>query len=553
VWNISPRLPIAWSYLPPILVYFAAGFAGITDLATTFFVKERLSLSAEFLAGVSFWVGLPWALKVPIGHFVDIFWRFKGLLICFGSLLLTTSFLIMLGLIDENQTLKAIASPNEWYVFASLLSPIGYMLQDTVADAMTIDAVRKTDGRGRQLHDSQIFRSHATMQSAGRTSLIAGTVLIGVVNIGVFQGIDPSQTAGGEMAYRKLYLIGFTIPLLAAAAALLNWMFMKKYARELHLAGVEGTEVRNIVFAGAKRGKVQWPIVWFGSAFAATSIVLGLSGFKGSSEVVFVISLIIILCLMRIVFRDLPPEARIPLLATAFSLFIFRAMPKAGNGATWWMIDVLAFDQQFLAKLDLWSNLLGMVGLFAFTRFFSKSVGTILITLSIAAFLLSIPNIAMFYGFHEWTSERTGGLINARFIALADTAVESPLTQLAWIPMLAWIASSAPTESKATYFALMSSFFNLARSCSHLFAKYLNGMFTVSRQVVDKSSGEIVVSADYSQLGRLLILVTLISTVVPIFTVILLRHLTSQGKRRQVGQLMGAEHAPIPSQNGTVQ
>ena len=37
-------------YLPPIMVYMAAGIAGLTGIVGTFYVKERLGLSAEFLA-----------------------------------------------------------------------------------------------------------------------------------------------------------------------------------------------------------------------------------------------------------------------------------------------------------------------------------------------------------------------------------------------------------------------------------------------------------------------------------------------------------------------
>ena len=50
------------SYLPPLMVYVAAGIAGLTAIVATFYIKERLGLSAEFLAGLGFWAGVPWAL-----------------------------------------------------------------------------------------------------------------------------------------------------------------------------------------------------------------------------------------------------------------------------------------------------------------------------------------------------------------------------------------------------------------------------------------------------------------------------------------------------------
>ena len=58
---------------------------GKGSIVGTFFVKERLGLSAEFLAALGFWAGLPWALKVPLGHLVDLIWRWKAALCFVGA------------------------------------------------------------------------------------------------------------------------------------------------------------------------------------------------------------------------------------------------------------------------------------------------------------------------------------------------------------------------------------------------------------------------------------------------------------------------------------
>ena len=55
-----------WSYLPPLMIYLAAGVQGLTAIVGTFFIKEYLDLSAAFLAGLGFWVGIPWMLKMPL-------------------------------------------------------------------------------------------------------------------------------------------------------------------------------------------------------------------------------------------------------------------------------------------------------------------------------------------------------------------------------------------------------------------------------------------------------------------------------------------------------
>jgi hypothetical protein len=114
-------------------------------------------------------------------------------------------------------------------------------------------------------------------------------------------------------------------------------------------------------------------------------------------------------------------------------------------------------------------------------------------------------------------------VVDARFIAVIDTALESPLGQIAMIPMLAWIANSAPANLKATYFAVMASFSNLALSAAQLGTKYMNQVYIVSREVKDRASGTVKVPQDYSQLGELLIAVTLIGLVVPLLAVLFVK------------------------------
>jgi hypothetical protein len=91
------------------------------------------------------------------------------------------------------------------------------------------------------------------------------------------------------------------------------------------------------------------------------------------------------------------------------------------------------------------------------------------------------------------------------------------------IPMLAWIANSAPAELKATFFAVIASFTNLALSLSQLGTKYLNQIFTINREVRDNISGVVTTPADYSELGVLLATVTVIGFVLPISAIVIVK------------------------------
>ena len=56
-------------------------------------------------------------------------------------------------------------------------------------------------------------------------------------------------------------------------------------------------------------------------------------------------------------------EARRAIIGTALIVFVFRAVPLPGPGATWFEIDVLGFDEQFLSVLSLITSALALVGM----------------------------------------------------------------------------------------------------------------------------------------------------------------------------------------------
>ena len=187
----------------------------------------------------------------------------------------------------------------------------------------------------------------------------------------------------------------------------------------------------------------------------------------------------------------------------------------------WFNIDVLGFDQQFLSVLSLITSVLALAGMVVLRPLMARRpIVWIVVVLSIAAGVLTLPNIGLYYGIQDWTAPLTGGIVDARFIAILDTAIESPLAQIAMIPMLAWIARNAPDNLKATFFAVMASFMNLALSASSLATKYLNQIYTVTREVRDRDTGEVTTAADYSELGMLLITVLVITVGAPLLTIL---------------------------------
>jgi len=512
------------SYLPPLMVYLAAGLSGLISIAGTFFIKEHLALSAEFLAALAFWGLLPWVLKMPVGHLVDLMWRHKAGLVYFGALLVTAGLLIMVGLLADLSRMRTVMSAEAWFVVSTLLMPIGYMLQDCVADAMTAEAVPRVDEHGQPLSEEQRKLGHTTMQTLGRVAIIGGTVLVALANVILFSGAQSMSATQKTATYLHVYEIALLIPALSVFGVLLAAILRRRAARRLRAHGFDRREIAQMLSGSPVRPEVNWWIIGGGIGFAIFSVSLGLSDIAFVQEIVFSGSLAIVLFLMWRLMKELDRASQRPLFGTALVIFAFRSMPTTGAGSSWWMIDVLKFDQQFIAVLALIGSGLTLAGLFLLRRFMAeRSVVYTVGLLTVFGAALYLPNIAMFYGFHEWTSAHTHGVIDARFIALIDTALESPLGQVAMIPMLAWIANCAPDRLKATYFAVMTSFINLAVSLSQLLTKYINQIFVIRREVRDAVTGAVQVPADYSQVGYMLIAVSAFSLIVPLLAILFVK------------------------------
>ena len=132
----------------------------------------------------------------------------------------------------------------------------------------------------------------------------------------------------------------------------------------------------------------------------------------------------------------------------------------------------------------------------------------LVVFLSVYNTVMMLPFVGMFYGLHEWTQANFG--FGAHTIAIIDTMADSPLGQVMMVPMLAWIAREAPADQKATYFAVMAAFTNLALSASNLLTNYFNRIFIVKRD-------------DFTELGVLMITVMVTGLLLPLITVLLVK------------------------------
>jgi hypothetical protein len=340
-------------------------------------------------------------------------------------------------------------------------------------------------------------RRHVTMQTLGRIAIIGGSAL--VAGIGGWLAT--------AMSYASMYWLSLIIPAVSVLGALIGSWNARRLRSTYERMGRSQEEICDLLRTEECTLQPNWHILGGSAIFVAASLFLGLSKLSANKEIIFLASLAIIGYLMRQLLMDLDPGRRRDIVGIAIIVFVFRAMPSIGAGASWWQIDVLRFDEAFFGTLRQVASLLAIIGMFALRGWMSRRpIPYLVVFLSVYSTVMMLPFIGMFYGLHEWTEKVFG--FGARTIAIVDTMADSPLGQVAMIPMLAWIAREAPQAQKATYFAVMAAFTNLALSASSLGTNYLNRFFVIER-------------GQYAELGPLMVTAALIGLVLPVVTVLI--------------------------------
>ena len=425
------------AHLPVLIPYFCYGASALTAVALIFFEKNTLGLTPADAASVAFWLGLPWSMKMVVGVASDswpILGSRRGAYLLIGCAASLVGYLAMATIVHTRGA----------YLFAMVLVTVGFMIQDVVADALSVEV-------------AQDDREMAQIQTWGRIALLAG-------------GISVSYLGGvlaEQIGVRATFAVAGALPLLGA----------------LSTAFIRRRTAPRAVTAPAVGRRHNQMIVLGGLAYAFVGIALRASNAPYAEELILVMSAVVLAVLLRAIglSRDL--------VIAAIAIFVFRATPSVGQGYSYWAIDHLKFDERFLGLLGQISAVLSVVGLLLFKKPIStKPVSWTLFWVTVAGTILYLPSIGLFYGVHEWLG------VSARTFAVVDTTISAPLAQLAMVPMLILIARSARPGAEATTFAVMASLMNLALSASQLFTRYVNEVFAVTQ-------------ADYSNLGRLMIVV----------------------------------------------
>ncbi|CAB5500931.1 hypothetical protein [Bathymodiolus thermophilus thioautotrophic gill symbiont] len=474
---LTPIKAMRLRYIPLLLVYFAYGSSVFTAIAENFWVKETLDMSAANLAELGIWLTVPWTVKMIFGSLVDsvlIFGSNRKSYVYIGALLITLSSLMMIAVVGD-YSIVAEFSKKSVYIFASVIAVVGFVMQDVVADTMSTEVVDKSQSK------EEIHRELASIQVLARLSLGFAIFITGWI--------------GGELASvfkdnrEVVFMMAMFVPLLS-------------------ILGVTLVNLNPVPVS-----KINRQVLFGGLIFAIFVVTMGYAQVPYSQEIVFVVSLGIVLYLLNDLIADLSEDAIRHIKMAMIIIFVYRAMPSVGASLQWWQIDVLGFDESFFAKLSAISGGIALAGMWFSAKFIVKrNIAEVLIFLTIIGTLLSMPIIAMYYDIHTMLG------VEARTVALVDTALASPFDYIAQVLMLTLVAIHAPEGKKGTWFALMASLMNIALSAGGLLTKYLNKIFVVSREVI--TDGVVTTTQDYSQLGDLLWVAIVAGFVIPIVVIV---------------------------------
>jgi len=473
-------------YLPLLMIYFAYGASGISSVAETFWVKEELKLSATALVSLGVWLSIPWTIKMVFGQLVDsvaIFGSQRRIYVYIGASLIAMGTILLIGLAGDYSWAKFTSKENV-YIISALLSVIGFVLQDVVADTMSTEVVDRNQS------EEKIQEELAYVQILGRLAISLAAVIVAGLSGWLAQ----------IYSYETVFKISLIIPLIS----------------------IIGVSI--IKLDVAKPAPINCKILCGGIVFAIFVVLMGYGEyqtwnntllkfiFSHSQEIVFLVSFGVIVYMLSLVLEDIELKIRSFIIKTAIIIFVYRAMPSVGPGLTWWEIDVLGFDKAFFGTLNQIGAILSILGLWLFSDFIAKKPAHYtLIWLTIVSTILFLPIISLYYNIPQSFG------IDPKTVAIIDTALASPFNQLSMIPLLTLIAIYAPEGKRATWFALMASLMNLALTAGGIFTKYLNEIFEVSRKVVE--NGKVIIPQDYSNLGILMIIVTILNTTIPIVTI----------------------------------
>src|SRR5712664_2035954 len=236
------------AYLPVLLTYLCFGASLVTSIALLYFEKDTLGLTPGEAAGIAFWLGLPWSMKMVAGVASDvrpIFGSRRGAYLILGALCSLAGY----------AALATTVRTKPAYLAAMLLVTIGYMVQDVVADALSVEVARNDEEIGQ-------------IQTLGRMATLGGGIAVGFLSGWLAARVGP----------RGVFTCAMALPVIVALGA--AFIPRRREARTPKPRAADGA-------LGGGRARL---VLLVGLGYAAFGVALETMGVPWAQEIVLVVS-----------------------------------------------------------------------------------------------------------------------------------------------------------------------------------------------------------------------------------------------------------------------
>jgi len=212
----------------------------------------------------------------------------------------------------------------------------------------------------------------------------------------------------------------------------------------------------------------------------------------------------------------------------ALFLFLWQATPTADAAFFFFTTNDLGFQPEFLGRVRLVTSVAALLGIWVFQRFL-KTVPfrTIFAWSTVLSSVLGMSMLLL-----VTHANRSLG-IDDQWFSLGDSLVLTVMGEIAFMPVLVLSARLCPPGVEATLFALLMSIVNLAGLVSHELGAILTHWLGVTE-------------TNFDHLWQL-VLITNLTTLLPLPLLALLPATSSQGEGSEDAQILWQSADPPPN------
>jgi len=235
--------------------------------------------------------------------------------------------------------------------------------------------VPRTNADGSARAQSEIDHDLGMVQVLGRLA----------VGFGIFLVAGVSGWLAQVVSYQAVFMCGLIVPVISISGALL------------------------VVLETREQPPTNWRILGGGIVFGAVVVLLGLSDVPLNQEIIFVVSMSVVLWMLRQVAVQIEPATRTRMIFAAVIIFMFRATPSVGEGYRWFTIDVLGFDEGFYGVLQQTGATIGIVATWLLSEALTRRpVTQVLLWITVLGCLLSLPTLGLILRVDQLTESLFG-------------------------------------------------------------------------------------------------------------------------------------------------